>query len=453
MSFIFNPITVSSVAIDGIQTPSARISGNLPVPKTGGPSAPPGQPVYSGNEIFLYTASTAVAKNATNKLALFQTDGWQYAKSLPTDTGARGYVYTEEPVNIPNNPLGASLPSKRARCLAIEAACYSEYFNGSGQCTATVQWGDNNGAVGQIPADVWFSCWIFAPDEVTGDTRIFTGMYTYPANYTDANNISIPGYYVDRFFVGNEVRLTLSGSTPTTTVSAVSYSGGNTIVTLTDAIADATITFAEYKSFTKGWSAGKMFYATRSGYPATCANDGYVWDFVFNTTNRAGIDGQDVCDAAASSPCSYAHLGLDPAYTGCGSAVNTTGDGTQALGNNLSSTPAIIPNTWRQIKLHIDISGTNPNCSSGQLAYELWARSYGGAFEKLAEWYGGSTNHIATPVTLIPNFTDGMKAVTIPGTVGGSNKFTGNWFDCTFYIDDFCIASSEADLPVYSDIP
>ena len=79
-----------------------------------------------------------------------------------------------------------------------------------------------------------------------------------------------------------------------------------------------------------------------------------------------------------------------------------------------------------------------------------WVRPTG---SKTTEWIGGVTVNDSAPssepVDLRPAFTDGFRTIRIPTTVGGTTAAIGDWYDYVLYVDDFAIATSEADLPLY----
>jgi hypothetical protein len=97
----------------------------------------------------------------------------------------------------------------------------------------------------------------------------------------------------------------------------------------------------------------------------------------------------------------------------------------------------IPPNEWHLVKIHMDTSDD----SSGKM--EVWLKPLGNDWRKTTEWIGGVT----------PDFTwsgfgaGGHAAIKVPTTIG--------WSDVSrtyYYMDDFAMATSEADLPVYDDV-
>ena len=103
----------------------------------------------------------------------------------------------------------------------------------------------------------------------------------------------------------------------------------------------------------------------------------------------------------------------------------------------------IKPNRWTLVKIHFNTTSTSGN------SWEMWLRPQGEPnWTKVAEWIGGTT----------PNFTwtipagseGGHRILRMPTTVGGVSR---EWYDAWLYMDDFAMANSESDLPVYTDGP
>ena len=92
----------------------------------------------------------------------------------------------------------------------------------------------------------------------------------------------------------------------------------------------------------------------------------------------------------------------------------------------------ITPNRWTLVKIHYDTSTTSGT-------FEAWLKPMGGSWVKVAEWIDGVT----------PNFSWDVPA----GEVGGHRMFrmptTVDDHDSWIYMDDFAMATTEADLPVY----
>jgi hypothetical protein len=98
------------------------------------------------------------------------------------------------------------------------------------------------------------------------------------------------------------------------------------------------------------------------------------------------------------------------------------------VGENLT------PNRWTLVKIHIDTSTTSGS-------YEAWLKPLGGSWVKVAEWIDGVTPDFSW---IIPaDDVGGHRVLRMPTTI--------NDVDSWIYLDDFAMATSEADLPVYSD--
>jgi hypothetical protein len=92
------------------------------------------------------------------------------------------------------------------------------------------------------------------------------------------------------------------------------------------------------------------------------------------------------------------------------------------------------PNRWTLVKMHMNTTATTGN------SWEVWLRPYRGGWRKVSEWIGGRT----------PGFTWNIPS----GSVGGHRVLrmpTTVNDDYWMYMDDFVMATTESDLPVYSD--
>jgi len=106
------------------------------------------------------------------------------------------------------------------------------------------------------------------------------------------------------------------------------------------------------------------------------------------------------------------------------------------LGQNLRPDVRIRPNTWTLVKLHI-------KTTNGAGAYEAWIKERGGSFIKVTQWIHGQ-NNFTWPI----NNNSGQSMVRMPTVMNspvGASPPMYSWQ----YMDDFVIATSEADLPVY----
>ena len=99
---------------------------------------------------------------------------------------------------------------------------------------------------------------------------------------------------------------------------------------------------------------------------------------------------------------------------------------------------AMVPNRWTLVKMHIDTSTT-----AGR--WRVWLRPQGGAWAQVANWQHG-VNGLTW--TIPSNQVGGHRMLRMPTTVGSP---TNQWYDYWMYMDDFTMATSEADLPVYPD--
>lgn len=106
------------------------------------------------------------------------------------------------------------------------------------------------------------------------------------------------------------------------------------------------------------------------------------------------------------------------------------------------STEWMKPNRWTLVKLHMNTSSTSGN------SFEAWLKPYGGEWTKVSEWIGGVTPNFTWT---IPSGSEGGHRVLRMPTTVGSTPAKAEWYDSWLYIDDFAVASSEQDLPTYSD--
>ncbi|BDD87604.1 hypothetical protein [Desulfofustis limnaeus] len=117
--------------------------------------------------------------------------------------------------------------------------------------------------------------------------------------------------------------------------------------------------------------------------------------------------------------------------------------GVWKLGHNRAAYGGLLQsNRWTLVKIHIDHTGNSPLAANGQGVYEEWHKPYGGDWVKVAEWIGGST----------PNFTWDVTRMGTGYNIGNKSFKLGTTFngrDSWIYVDDFVIATSEADLPAY----
>jgi len=137
--------------------------------------------------------------------------------------------------------------------------------------------------------------------------------------------------------------------------------------------------------------------------------------------------GEFFWNLAAASGASAINNSLGDPYTG----------GTIGSSN---SSEWMKPNRWTLVKMHFNTTATSGN------SWEVWLRPYGGCWTKVSEWIGGRT----------PGFTwnipsasvGGHRVLRMPTTVGTPDGQSNNYW---MYMDDFVIATTEQDLPTYSD--
>ena len=95
----------------------------------------------------------------------------------------------------------------------------------------------------------------------------------------------------------------------------------------------------------------------------------------------------------------------------------------------------IVRNRWTLVKIHMDTS-----TSSGQ--FEAWLKPLGGQWVKVVDWADGQNGldwTVATP--------GGHSVFRMPTTIGRATNT--DLYDSWMYLDDFTMANSENDLPVY----
>jgi hypothetical protein len=98
-------------------------------------------------------------------------------------------------------------------------------------------------------------------------------------------------------------------------------------------------------------------------------------------------------------------------------------------------------NRWTLVKMHFNTTATTGN------SWEVWLRPYGGAWTKVSEWIGGQTPGFTWDIPA--DSVGGHRVLRMPTTVGSPDS---QWYDYWMYIDDFVIATTEEELPSYSDL-
>jgi hypothetical protein len=121
-------------------------------------------------------------------------------------------------------------------------------------------------------------------------------------------------------------------------------------------------------------------------------------------------------------------------YTGPGS------DDPDYRGDELgmqNTAESLVPNRWTLVKMHFDTSTT-----SGR--WRVWLKRQGGQFVQVANWQNG----VGGLVWTIPSAqVGGHRMLRMPTTVGGTDS---QWHDYWIYMDDFVMATTEGELPVYA---
>ena len=199
------------------------------------------------------------------------------------------------------------------------------------------------------------------------------------------------------------------------------------------------------------FTQGKFIYPNRAPfYPATLGNEGYV--YIATLGKRSGQTLGIDCDPARAVPCDEAFF--QTVWNSEGGLTNRQPDGSGGLDQNLTDAAPVTPGQWTLVRIHVDVSGTDPRAAPGHAVYEQWIRRRGDAeWTKTTEWIGGVTVNPSAPssepVDLRPAYADGFRMFRMPTTVGGTNASIGDWYDYRIYVDDFAVAGSEDDLPAY----
>lgn len=99
-----------------------------------------------------------------------------------------------------------------------------------------------------------------------------------------------------------------------------------------------------------------------------------------------------------------------------------------------AATAQFQPNTWYLVRMYYDFSTNNPT-------HKMWRRTAAESeFTLLTDYVDGTTQYLTwTPYTTSGYF--------------GINLMEMNYDDAWFYMDDFVIATTEADLPTYGSTP
>jgi len=121
---------------------------------------------------------------------------------------------------------------------------------------------------------------------------------------------------------------------------------------------------------------------------------------------------------------------------GVSNITNSTGDPyAQDAISSPNPSEWMRPNRWTLVKMHMRTTSTNGN------SFEVWLRRYGGSWVKVSEWIGGVTPGFTWSIPA--EHVGGHRVLRMPTTVSDN--------DYWLYMDDFVMATTESDLPVYPD--
>ena len=171
------------------------------------------------------------------------------------------------------------------------------------------------------------------------------------------------------------------------------------------------------------FAAGKLLYPCVSAGGGTCSPSNLDWLVTYDQhLHDRGVDAGTgnlfIVNESPNSRLSY--TGTDAMWR------------PNLIGPNSPASQAIIyANTWTLVRMHFDMSGA----SNG--TWQMWTKKVGGNFVKVAEYIGGTTPN----TTWNPAFRSGMTWLKVFTTL--------DTYDSWWYMDDFMIATSEADLPTY----
>jgi hypothetical protein len=92
----------------------------------------------------------------------------------------------------------------------------------------------------------------------------------------------------------------------------------------------------------------------------------------------------------------------------------------------------LTPNRWTLVKIHYDTSDTSGT-------FEAWMKPLNGSWVKVAEWIDGVTSDFSW--TIPADEVGGHRVFRMPTTIDD--------VDSWIYLDDFAMATLEANLPGY----
>lgn len=168
----------------------------------------------------------------------------------------------------------------------------------------------------------------------------------------------------------------------------------------------------------------KMLYVCRSSYP--CQTPNWTWMLIWGR-----IAHQPASTEADYAPVGERYIGLTTESANNAAAFEGSWNA-KKLNQNVNPM-RMVNGRWYQIKMHMDVSGT-------QGIWEAWIRERGqSAWTKIADWRPGVTPNFTWPLSTAER--RGFSTLRMPTTVNGQDG------DSTTYMDDFAIARAEADLP------
>lgn len=198
-------------------------------------------------------------------------------------------------------------------------------------------------------------------------------------------------------------------------------------------------------------STSKFIYPNRATYyPATIDNGGYIYLMPLLKGSHVPLS-VDPYPGSVGGPGGFICTVWNNAH---GRVDNHIEYNNWKFGANLSKEIHSPSNQWTLVKIHVDLSGTDPRAAPGQSVYEQWIRRLGSdSWTKTTEYIGGVTEVNGLPINFTPVYRDGFRMFRMPTTVGATTDAKGDWFDYWLYMDDFALATSEADLPTYGALP
>ena len=174
------------------------------------------------------------------------------------------------------------------------------------------------------------------------------------------------------------------------------------------------------------FNRGKFLYSCgENTYFSTCSTGGMDWMGIFNENqsyasecNTTAPDGQFYYSIDTQGHASFDDGGV------CGE--------TDTLGWNQGGNGYLLSNQWTLVKMNYNMSNASTPI------FRMWTQPQGGTEWTLyAEWIGGTTEDVSWTA----EFTSGQYWVSV--------LEMNDCFDMWMYFDDFVIATTEGDLPVY----